>query len=266
MMNGHSSLHENYKVISCPEVVSQGETGILETRQYMIEDLKGEKTDYQADFWISKARDNSDRVNASWMPQEYFGKGFSSFDWSRYPMPTAPSQELANEFVEQYAEMFVPQHRGLYIYSAAKGSGKTLLACCLANEIARKHGCNIKFTSEAEYLEQIKNDNYKTGCRECNLLVLDDFGVAKQEKEWIVNALYGLINCRNSEMRTTIITSNVPLNTKDIEDRIMSRIRSMCLELRLPEYSVRDALTEASNQRFREQLRANRQRRSAERA
>ncbi len=259
MKNGRGNTSDSYKVLSRSEVASQGEVGILETQIREVDTMDGRKATYQADFWYRQGCDNSDRVQRSWMPKEYHGKHLSVFDWGRYPTQTEPSRELAIEFVEQYQEMFVPQHRGLYIYSAVKGSGKTLLACCLANEVANRYGVNIKFTSETDYLDQIKNEEYKRTCKDCSLLVIDDFGVSKQEKEWTVNALYGLINCRNSEMRTTVITSNLPLSTKNLDDRIMSRVREMCLELRLPEYSVRDALTKESNQRFIEQLRANRQ-------
>ncbi len=258
MTNGRSSTSEECEILSSVEITTQGEKGILETRRCEIDTINGEKKLYSADFWRGLESDNSGRVKRSWMPKEYFEKYLSAFNWGLYPVQTGPSQELANDFVSQYREMFVPQHRGLYIYSAQKGSGKTLLACCLANEIARKYGCNIKFASETDYLDQIKNEEFKKACKECNLLVLDDFGVSKQDKDWIVNALYGLINYRNAEMRTTIITSNVPYKTTNIDDRIMSRIHAMCLELRLPEYSVREVMAEESNQRFRDQLRANR--------
>lgn len=258
MTSGHDNTSD-YEILSRREITTQGEKGILETKRRTIDTLNGEKEFYLSDFWYGLESDNSGRVKRSWMPKEYFGKTLSAFDWTLYPAQTKPSQELAVDFINQYKEMFVAQHRGLYIYSAQKGSGKTLLACCLANEVAKKYDCNIKFVSETDYLDQIKNEDFKKACKECQLLVLDDFGVSRQDRDWITSALYGLINYRNSEMRTTIITSNVPYNAKNVDDRIMSRIREMCLELRLPEYSVREALAEESNQRFRDQLRANRQ-------
>lgn len=50
---------------------------------------------------------------------------------------------------------FRKQGRGLYIYSNTKGSGKTLLACCLANEVLKKQDVSVKFTTVIIDLAQL---------------------------------------------------------------------------------------------------------------
>lgn len=257
LMHGNRNGNDHYELVTSIEFCSQGETGKLETRRYRLEQADGTTKDYLPDYWTSERTDNSNRVNRSWMPKEYLGKLGKNFKWDRYPTIPSVTRNLANEFVTQYETMFVPQHRGLYIYSAKKGSGKTLLACCLGNEIATRYGHNIKFITEADYLDNVKNDEFKKTIKECDLLIFDDFGISEQ-KPWIVNALYGLFNYRNSNMCSTIVTSNVPYDNQKVEDRIMSRVQALCLEMQLPDFSVRDSMRKESDQKFKENLKKNR--------
>ena len=51
--------------------------------------------------------------------------------------------------------MFQREGRGLYFYSDTKGSGKTMIACAVANEILKTHDISVKFTSVTDYIEHI---------------------------------------------------------------------------------------------------------------
>ncbi len=48
---------------------------------------------------------------------------------------------------------------GLYIFSKTKGTGKTMLACVLANELIKKSdacGLNVKYVTAQGYIEMIR--------------------------------------------------------------------------------------------------------------
>ena len=73
--------------------------------------------------------------------------------------------------------------------------------------------------SETTILEQLEN---------VPLLIVDDLGIEKGT-EWEMYMLYGLVNNRSRELRTTIYTSNYSLEKlaeKIQNDRIVSRILS----------------------------------------
>lgn len=60
-----------------------------------------------------------------------------------------------NEFISRYEE-FQSKGMGLYIHSSEKGSGKTMLSCCLLNEISKRYVGSIKFVNALDFLEITK--------------------------------------------------------------------------------------------------------------
>lgn len=59
-----------------------------------------------------------------------------------------------NAFVKRF-DMFRKHGSGLYIYSDTKGSGKTMLACCIVNEVLKEFDIPVKFISMPEYIELV---------------------------------------------------------------------------------------------------------------
>lgn len=229
------------------------ETGSLVTFKFLLSNGGGEQEEYfPAPYWFSDSNDYSYRVERTKMPEKYLGKMAKDFKWDVYGTDTNFQKKIINAFVLQFMETFLVQHRGLYIYSSTKGTGKTLLACCLGNEIAKRYGVNVKFVTAPDYLELVKekDSDMKQQCKDCDLLILDDFGTQDCTKDWINETFFALIDRRNSNLCSTIITSNIPKHNKVIDDRIQSRINEMCLEIHLPEFSVRDKKTEAEEKQF----------------
>ena len=54
-------------------------------------------------------------------------------------------------------EKFMKQGIGLYIYSNAKGSGKTRVAASLANCLMLKKSISVKFMTTLQIIQEIKN-------------------------------------------------------------------------------------------------------------
>lgn len=136
---------------------------------------------------------------------------------------------------------------GLYLFSNAKGSGKTMVACCLANEIIKRYEKPVKFTTSLRILDEIKNTWGDKGNTEGKLiedlsrteiLIIDDFG-ADSGKEWINERFYSIINGRYVDRKITIFTSNCQISELKYDERITNRILERSLEIPFPEESVR---------------------------
>lgn len=220
-------------------------------------EVKEDKGHYLQPYWISDSADYSYRMNLTLMPDIYRGKLAKDFRFDKYRDAEAITKvkNLVNAYLINFEDIFMAQSRGLYIYSHIKGSGKTLLACCIGNEIAQRYGYSVKFITAADYLQIVKdkNEELKQSIKDCSLLILDDFGV-QGDKDWITETFFGLINRRNTNMCSTIITSNIPMTSDKIEDRIGSRIKAMCFDIKLPEQSIRDEMAEESKRKVLEEI------------
>lgn len=195
------------------------------------------------------------RRSRSLMPFNYLDVKPSFFNWSAYGEDTSAIKQYANAFIVKFEE-FKAGGKGVYIHSKTKGSGKTLLACCLANGIMEYRDICVKFISIPEFLEMTKQ-KYKgitdiesiSTIKKAELLILDDIG-AQMKKEWVDTELFSLIDWRYSNKRVTIFTSNVPIEQLNLDERIVDRIYSMCIPLKLPEVSVRKTKAEEANNLF----------------
>ena len=198
------------------------------------------------------------RSARSMIPFEQLEKRAKDFDWILYGddnPDTEKGRRMANAFVLNF-QKFRRDGKGLYIHSVTKGTGKTYLSYCLANEVMARYDVNVKFTSVLEYLDLTKkgyssaaDKEEKDSILKASVLILDDIGV-EVSKEWVNTTLYQLINYRYSNKLITSITSNYPIEQLKVDDRIKDRINSMCLPLHIPEVSIRAMETDRENSNF----------------
>ena len=151
--------------------------------------------------------------------------------------------------------MFRKQGRGLYISSSTKGSGKTLLACVLANEIIKNQDLSVKFIAVPDYITLVsqKDENSmrrKESIKNADLLILDDIGAQLENKDWINTALFQLINRRHTDLLPTIFTSNFTMEQLRMDERIKDRIHAMSVPVFMPEKNIRWQQTEKMNRAF----------------
>lgn len=213
----------------------------------VIESYSVEGYGITQDFWYPDgtmlAEHVERRKSLSLMPPEYVYKRARDFDWTVYLEDTAPQKRVANAFVTQFDD-FRRQGRGLYIFSETKGSGKTLLACCIANEILACRDISVKFVSVTEYIELIKSKNeadreVTRSIFDCGLLILDDIGAEASEKDWIRASIFRLVDYRDKNMLSTIYTSNYKMESLPGDDRTLNRILGHSIPVPMPELSVR---------------------------
>lgn len=149
------------------------------------------------------------------MPFEYLNKGAKDFRWDLYGENMDSQKKVCNSFVRKY-KLYEEEGNGLYIHSKTKGTGKTLLSCCLANELMDNEYVSVKFIPVLDFIEMTKKSfnaeyNEVDAIFKARLLILDDIG-AQMKKEWVDSVLYRLINYRSTNKLVTIFTSNVPLD------------------------------------------------------
>lgn len=147
--------------------------------------------------------------------------------------------------------------KGLYIYSDAKGSGKTRMAASIANELMKNHNIKVKFATSSKIVQEIKGtwDKESRTCTQNELisalstaevLIIDDFGIEKIA-DFVNENFYNIINERYNSNKITIYTSNYALPNLPYEDRIKSRVKEKTFILHFPEESVRDYIADKDN-------------------
>ncbi len=200
---------------------------------------------------ICKCTDNmkiKSLIKYSHMTPSLRKKNFQNFDLNYYskieknPFIGKTHYEIASKsfasckaFAKDYINDKNPQ--GLYIFGQV-GSGKTHLACSIANELI-KHNIEVLFVVVPDYLEDIKfsweqNNQHNEKeildqARESTVLIMDDLG-AHNYSDWTKSKIYSILNHRVNSNLPTIITSNLEFYElkKYLDPRISSRITELC--------------------------------------
>ena len=194
------------------------------------------------------------RKARSMVPFEFKDKFLNDFDWSKYAgYDVKEVKNLAVNYLKEF-EDFRKNGMGLYICSGTKGSGKTLLASIILNEISKRYAVNTKFVTVLDFIEMTKKGFNDSGGEvkmlyEAAVLVLDDLGV-QMSKEWIESSLYQLINHRYNNKLVTIYTSNIRFTEMKIDDRIIDRIDATTYPLNIPEVPVRHQMKKAEKDKL----------------
>jgi DNA replication protein DnaC len=149
------------------------------------------------------------------------------------------AHDWANDLIHRWKDPeFKPQ--GFYLWGGT-GSGKSLLACVILNELIFRYNVKCKYAKvNKDFLNAIRNTYSKDGDNEltersieqeflsADVLVLDDFGVQK-DSDFNNMKLYDMIDSRYEAEKITLITSNSPLI--DWRDKGLGRIYSRLCEM-----------------------------------
>ncbi len=150
------------------------------------------------------------------------------------------AHDNAYHFIAQFSENHDEKFRGLYFFGNP-GSGKTMLACLILNELILQYQVGVKYikitrdffnriraTFNVESSDYGRGDSFFNAVANVDVLVIDDFGV-QADSDWEQRTLYDLIDARYEYERPTIITSNIA--PQDLEstfkNRIFSRLKEM---------------------------------------
>ena len=160
------------------------------------------------------------------VPPKYVGCSFENF---QVASGNAKAYILCKEYIGNPSA-------SLFIYGGW-GVGKTHLAAAIARELLLM-GKKVMFTSVPKALYEIRKA-FQDDAREteeayierylsCSFLILDDFGIEKTT-EWTRQTLDYIIYERDSNLKPTIITSNLSLDeiSQKVDGRIASRLAGM---------------------------------------
>lgn len=222
---------------------------------YLVEDSKGYEFLLRSNRITPEETDF--RRKRAMIPFEFIGLTGKDFIWEKYKMDASDQKNFITSYIMKY-----PKYRdrgvGLYIFSGTKGSGKTMLACILLNEISKRYTGSVKYVGVLDFLEMTKKgfrneDEDLNAIREAGLLVLDDIGV-QMSREWVETVLYRLIDHRYTQRLPTIYTSNISIDGLKVDDRITDRIDCTTLPVNLPEESIRKYTRQAEKKRLAEEI------------
>lgn len=131
---------------------------------------------------------------------------------------------------------------GIYIYGG-KGTGKTHLTACMANELMKKYK-QVLFTNFLEVAKAIRStfvkqteteEAYIKRLANIDFLFLDDLGTERFQTQngelWLQEKVFDVLNKRYNMRRPTIFTSNYSLqeliSERGIMDKTVDRIAEM---------------------------------------
>lgn len=143
---------------------------------------------------------------------------------------------------------------GIYLFGN-KGTGKTRLTACMANNLMRKYYTTL-FTNFSEISKEIRESFNKdrqserkilSRLSEVDFLFIDDLGVERVMKGdqdlWLQEKIYDVINARYNNKAPIIFTSNFSLRelieTRGIDDRTVDRIMEMTEVMKIEGNSYR---------------------------
>ncbi|GBF51099.1 DNA replication protein DnaC [Leptospira ryugenii] len=216
---------------------------------------------HNARFSIKKCERLVDQAN---IPPRYQFQFLSTIDLGESntdpDLSFIVAHDWANELVHHFEDPKFAR-KGFYLWGGT-GSGKTLLACVILNELIFRYGIRCKYAKvNKDFLSAIR-DTYQTDSdthgqerfieRELanvDVLVIDDFGVQK-ETEFSNRKLYDLIDSRYEQDKLTLLTSNHSLSEwkERGQGRIFSRLNEMTKEIQLkcPDYRLKHAVDRSS--------------------
>ena len=134
------------------------------------------------------------------------------------------------DICRKYAASFT-SNAGNLLFNGNTGLGKTLMSACIAREVAEK-GYNVAYESAPHLFAKLEKDRFHPDeesalaaakLYDCDLLIVDDLGT-ELPGNFVVTALYALVNDRLLAGKPTIISTN--LNIDEIRQRYSPQIAS----------------------------------------
>lgn len=137
----------------------------------------------------------------------------------------SPASAQAKRFCEKYPASM--------LFYGAVGTGKSFLAACIANELAKKGVSTIMDTARG-YADKAFNDHaFLDHLMTYDLVILDDLACERQTS-YMMETVFQIVNMRTMANKPIIVTTNLTAdqlkNPENVEsDRIFSRILSACI-------------------------------------
>ena len=202
----------------------------------------------------------SSKLRFASIPETYKSVSLKDMTTKYYLKPESKNVFKATaELIKWYLDNLeenIESGKGIYFWSEVKGSGKTMIASALANELINKYKRYVKFATSLDILDEIKatynngsDENERTLLNDItstDFLIIDDFGT-ERTTDWATEKFYQIVNKRYVDKKVTFFTSNFDLKTLKYDDRITNRIKERSYIVHFPEESVREVKAAKEN-------------------
>ena len=187
-----------------------------------------------------------------------------SYTFENYQGEENQSLMIAKNFVEDYEKM-KKENIGLLFYGSI-GSGKTYLACSIANSLIEQYQISVKIRNFAQIINELQKSSfdfdknaYIESLVNTSVLILDDLGI-ERDTSYAKEQVYNIVNNRYLKHKPTIFTTNLSYSqiencTESVEyQRIYSRIIEMCIPVMVLGEDYRKVIQEEKLKRNKERL------------
>ena len=187
-----------------------------------------------------------------------------AYTFDNYKGEKDKSYIIAKNYVKEYEQM-KKENIGL-LFCGTVGSGKTYLACCIANALIEEYMISVKIRNFAQIINDLqksgfdldKND-YIESLTNVSVLILDDLGI-ERDTSYAKEQVYNIVNSRYLKQKPTIFTTNLPYEKIQNSDygveyeRIYSRIIEMCIPIKVMGEDFRKRLQKEKLKQNKERL------------
>jgi DNA replication protein DnaC len=222
----------------CPEC--DGLRKAIEEKLQQEEDARQTERAKKTAAEAQQLFDHPESILKGMIPEKFLGYSLEGFKGG----------ETAKTRCRKFIVDLIEDNRSVgMLFTGPTGSGKTHLAVSIIRELVRRgvpitlpENGGVEVTTMPELLIRIRS-TYKSKDADadteaevmdrysnCGLLLLDDLG-AEKVSDFSISTLYVIIDKRNRELKPTIITTNLSLETigDNIDKRISSRLSEMTI-------------------------------------
>lgn len=194
----------------------------------------------------------------------FISKSQWAYTFDNYKGEKDKSYTIAKNYVKEYEQM-KKENIGL-LFCGTVGSGKTYLACCIANALIEEYMIRVKIRNFAQIINDLQKSGFDLDKNEyiesltnVSVLILDDLGI-ERDTSYAKEQVYNIVNSRYLKQKPTIFTTNLPYekiqNSDDgVEyERIYSRIIEMCIPIKVMGEDFRKRLQKEKLKQNKERL------------
>ena len=194
----------------------------------------------------------------------FISKSQCAYTFDNYKGEKDKSYTIAKNYVKEYEQM-KKENIGL-LFCGTVGSGKTYLACCIANALIEEYMIRVKIRNFAQIINDLQKSGFDLDKNEyiesltnVSVLILDDLGI-ERDTSYAKEQVYNIVNSRYLKQKPTIFTTNLPYekiqNSDDgVEyERIYSRIIEMCIPIKVMGEDFRKRLQKEKLKQNKERL------------
>lgn len=193
---------ESYALISEQEIIYKGEDIFSETG-----DVKKVDEFFRAHYNSKLAQKYKKQANLS---KRFQQRTFENFNVENSMQKNSKTKAL--NYAKDIQTNIENGTNIIFIGSGSVGTGKTHLACAIANEIL-ENGIPVKVLNVVSLVDELKefSSELKKELKTVKVLLIDDLG-KENGTVWLCSEIYGIVNARYENELPTIITTEGSLN------------------------------------------------------